>query len=161
MLQRIVRWGQWVAIIVLPGWVLVGSVVFASGGGWYVFVLLVAIPTLLVLLIIAPLISLAVPRGYRSPVTAVSAILTLVLWVVVLLNPLALEEAGDGPVGPSFFERVGVPSEINQLIWAGLWAAIPVLLLGIWATLIVAAVMGRRARRVGVVVPSAHPAPAV
>ncbi|MDP9028666.1 MAG: hypothetical protein M3N46_14140 [Actinomycetota bacterium] len=151
MLHRIVRWGQWAAIVVLPGWVLVGSAVFASGGGWYVFALLIAIPTLLVLLVVGPLISLAVPRGYRSPITAASAILTVVLWVVVLLNPLALEEAGDGPVGPSFFERLGMPSDVNQLLWAGLWAAVPVLLMAIWATFIVSAVSGRRASRVSVV----------
>jgi hypothetical protein len=146
VLRRIVRWGQWAAILVLPAWLFLGSVLFASGGGWYVFVLIVAVPVLAVLLVVGPLISLAVPRGDASPVTAVAAIENLVLWGVVVLIPFALEEAGDGPVGPSLFERLGLPSDADQTLIGLLGLAIPILLLATWATWIVAAVRSRRNR---------------
>ena len=85
--------------------------------------------------------------------TATWAILNIALWGVVALIPLALEEAGDGPVGPSLFERLGMPAQVDEVISVSLWAAIPLLLIAIWTTLIVAAVTGRRARPVGVAVP--------
>lgn len=152
MLQRIVRWGQWAAIIALPAWLFLGSVLFVSGGGWYVFALLFAVPVLAVLLLVGPLISLAVPRSSRSAATATSAVLNVALWVVVLVIPFVLEEAGDGPTGPSIFERLGMPSTVDQLILLGLVAAIPFLLIAIWTTNIVAASAGRRRRGVTVTV---------
>ena len=111
------------------------------------------VPTLAVLLAVGPLISLAVPRGSRSAVTTVTTIANPTLWIVVILIPVTLEEAGDGPVGPSLLERLGLPFATNEAIAGVLWAAVPVLLLVIWVTLIVAAVAARRARRTLVSVP--------
>lgn len=100
----------WPAAVATPIWWVFGSAL--TGGGWNtLFVIFLAFPTFLVLLI-GPIIGTAA-RRYRTAheMPVVFSVLTLVQWVFGLVWPLTVTSGGDEGVGPSALGALGIPED--------------------------------------------------
>ncbi len=98
----------WPAAVATPIWWVFGSAL--TGGGWNtLFVIFLAFPTFLVLLI-GPIIGTAA-RRYRTAheMPAVFSVFTLVQWLFGLIWPLTVTSGGDEGVGPSALGALGIP----------------------------------------------------
>ena len=101
----------WPAAVATPIWWVFGSAL--TGGGWNtLFVIFLAFPTFLVLLI-GPIIGTAA-RRYRTAheMPVVFSVFTLVQWLFGLVWPLTVTSGGDDGVGPSAFGALGVPEDV-------------------------------------------------
>jgi hypothetical protein len=98
----------WPAAAATPIWWVLGSAL--TGGGWNsLFVIFLAFPTFLVLLI-GPIIGTAA-RRYRTAheMPVVFSFFTLVQWLFGLIWPLTVTSGGDDGVGPSALGALGIP----------------------------------------------------
>jgi hypothetical protein len=132
-LRKAVRVLQFFALVVIP------IVTVASAWGWEFFLAApVAILAFLGLLV-GPIITLR-SRTVRLSGTAPAAyaVLSIAIWVVSIVFPLALEHSSDATSSPSPLEGIGLDRATDGVV---LWASVG-LCVALWIASIIALVVG-------------------
>jgi len=127
---RSVLWvAQWVGVVVVPAWLVVGTTVFSGGGLGVVFIMIVSAPLALVALLVAATLSVTIPSARRTRGGPWYVWLLAACWVCIGVQSLLIE-GGFDVITPSGFERLGLPEAADHfLITFFLWAAAALLML--------------------------------
>lgn len=105
---------QWFAVILLPIWVVWGTVAM-SGDGWIGLILAVFLaPLLLLFLLIAGLLSIGIRSSRRAHGGPWYVWLMLGVWITVAVQPFFIPTGGDAGPSPSVMERIGLSVEANN-----------------------------------------------
>ena len=130
--RRVVYRLQWVAVFAIP------IVTVLCSSGWEAFISLPAAVLGLLAMFTTAIIS-TVSRDLRAvrAVPPTYAVLSVVLWIVALVFPLALEHSGDSGITPSILETLGLQMNLDPdilllsgVLSVGLWIGTLVALLG-------------------------------
>jgi len=116
---RSVLWiAQWFAMVLVPAWLTVGTVVI-SGGDWSTAAILIffvpLVPMALVLLLTAAILSVAIPSARRTRGGPWYVWLLATDWVCLGILPL-LVPVGFDVITPSGFERLGLSEAADQAL---------------------------------------------
>lgn len=121
---RFVLWvAQWVAAVLVPAWLVVGTIVFSGGDLSVVFIMFLFAPVVLGMLLIAGTLSVGITSAQRARGGPWYVWLLVSLWVCIGVQALLIE-GGFDTIMPSGLERLGLPEAADHsLISLFFWAA--------------------------------------
>ena len=135
---RSVLWvAQWVAVVVVPAWLVVGTAIISGGGettSLIIIFLVPLVPMTLCLLLTAAILSVWIPSARRTRGGPWYVWLLAASWAGIGILPLLIP-GGFDVITPSGFERLGLSESADQaLIGVFLCAAAVLLLLACIST---------------------------